>query len=65
MVWQVLAGLERGETLDELCAAWPHAVTPEAVAEAVGLADAMLRDARCTPFAARALKLSRAGQAAC
>ena len=60
MVWQVLAGLKRGETVDELCAAWPHAVTPEAVAEAVGLAGAMLRDARCTPYAARAVKLASA-----
>ena len=38
MVWQVLAGLQRGERVDELCDAWPHAITPEAVAEAVELA---------------------------
>ncbi|MEQ1852807.1 MAG: DUF433 domain-containing protein [Chthoniobacteraceae bacterium] len=60
MVWQVLAGLRRGETVDELCAAWPHAVTPEAVAEAVDLAGIMFQDARCAPYAARAVKLVRA-----
>ncbi len=61
MVWQVLAGLKRGETVDELCAAWPHAVTPEAVAEAVDLAKVMMQDARCVPHAARAAKLAHAG----
>ncbi|MEO8352112.1 MAG: DUF433 domain-containing protein [Chthoniobacteraceae bacterium] len=61
MVWQVLAGLKRGETMDELCAAWRHAVTPEAVAEAVDLAGAMLRDPRCVNHAARAVKLAQAG----
>ena len=60
MVWQVLAGLQRGERVDELCDAWPHAVTPEAVAEAVELAGAMFRDPRCAPYAARAAKLARA-----
>ena len=60
MVWQVLAGLKRGETVDELCAAWPHAVTPEAVAEAVDLAGAMFRDARYSQHIARAAKLARA-----
>ena len=60
MVWQVLAGLKRGETVDELCAAWPHAVTPEAVAEAVELAGAMFRDARYSQHIARAAKLARA-----
>jgi uncharacterized protein (DUF433 family) len=60
MVWQVLAGLQRGERVDELCDAWPGAVTPEAVAEAVELAGAMFRDARCAPYAARAAKLARA-----
>lgn len=60
MVWQVLAGLQRGERVDELCDAWPGAVTPEAVAEAVELAGAMFRDPRCTPYAARAAKLARA-----
>ena len=59
MVWQVLAGIRRGETVDELCAAWPHAVTSEAVAEAVDLAGIMFRDARCAPYAARAVKLVR------
>ena len=57
MVWQVLARLQRGETVDELCAAWPHAVTPEAVE----LAGAMFRDARCVTYAARAAKLAHAG----
>ncbi len=60
MVWQVLAGLQRGETVDELCDAWPQAITPAAVAEAVELAGAMFRDPRCAPFAARAAKLARA-----
>lgn len=60
MVWQVLDGLRRGETVDELCDAWPHAVTPEAVAEAVDLAGMMFRDARWTPYVARAVKLARA-----
>jgi len=60
MVWQVLAGLQRGETVDELCDAWPDAVTPEAVAEAVELAGAMFRDPRCASYAARAAKLARA-----
>ncbi len=60
MVWQVIAGLQRGETVDELCDAWPQAVTPEAMAEAVELAGAMFRDPRCAPFAARAAKLARA-----
>ena len=61
MVWQALAGLKRGETVDEICTHWPHAVTPEAVAEAVSLADAMFRDARCVTHAARAVKLAKAG----
>lgn len=47
MVWQVLAGLQRGERVDELCVAWPHAVTPDAVAEAVELAEVIFRDPRC------------------
>ena len=57
MVWQVLAELPRGERVDELCDAWPRAVTPEAVAEAVELAGAMFRDPRCAPYAARAAKM--------
>lgn len=61
MVWQVLAGLHRGETAEELCAAWPHAVTREAVAEAVELADAMFRDSRCVTQAARVVKMAQVG----
>lgn len=61
MIWQALAGLKRGETMDEICAHWPHAVTPEAVAETVELAGAMFRDARCVTHAARAAKLAHAG----
>ena len=60
MVWQVLAGLHRGETVDEICAHWPHAVTPPAVAEAAQLASSMFQDARCVTHAARSAKLAHA-----
>ena len=60
MVWQVIDGLQRGETVDELCDAWRGSVTAEGVAEAMSLAGAMLRDARCVPQLARAAKLGKA-----
>jgi uncharacterized protein (DUF433 family) len=42
MVWQVLEALEDGESWDEICAAWPSAVTREAIAETIRLARAAM-----------------------
>ena len=41
MVWQVLRGVQRGDPWERICAAWPHAVTREAIAEAVHLAGSL------------------------
>lgn len=38
MVWQVLEALEDGESWEEIMAAWPGAVTREAIAETIRLA---------------------------
>ena len=44
MVWQVLDALERGETNEEIVAAWDGKVQKEAIAETVRLARAALLD---------------------
>ena len=56
MVWQVLRAIERGDPWEKICAAWPHAVTREAIAEALQLAGNMLMDARSVPHVARAAR---------
>lgn len=38
MVWQVLDALEDGESWEEIMAAWPGAVSREAIAETIRLA---------------------------
>jgi uncharacterized protein (DUF433 family) len=54
MVWQVLRAVARGEPWEKICAAWPHAVTHEAIAEALALASRVFADARAVPAIARA-----------
>ena len=44
MVWQVLDALARGETWDEIVAAWDGRVSREAIAETIRLARAALLD---------------------
>ena len=56
MVWQVLRAIERGDPWERICAAWPHAVTREAIAEALQLAGNVLMDARSVPSVARAAR---------
>ena len=56
MVWQVLRAIERGEDWENICAAWPHAVTREAIAEALHLAGSVLMDARAVPALVRAAR---------
>src|SRR5438876_9145636 len=46
MVWQVLDALARGETWDEIVAAWDGRVCREAIAETIRLARAALLDSR-------------------
>ena len=56
MVWQVLRAVERGEDWENICAAWPHAVTPEAIGEALHLAGSVLMDARAVPALSRQIR---------
>jgi uncharacterized protein (DUF433 family) len=58
MAWQVLEAVERGEPWDQICAAWPHAVTHEAIEETLRLASSVFRDARAVPHVARAAQLA-------
>ena len=58
MVWQVLRAVERGTPWEEICAAWPHAVTREAIEEALHLAGSVLGEARDVPHVARAAQLA-------
>lgn len=55
MVWQVLRAVERGESWDDICAAWPHAVTREAIEEALHLAGNVLMEPSAVPAVAKAL----------
>ena len=53
MVWQVLRAVERGEPWDEICASWPHAVTPESIEEALHLAGNVLMEPSAMPTVAK------------
>ena len=57
MVWQVLDALARGESTEEIVAAWDGKVSREAIGETVRLAREVLLDdqGRLCPAAARAL----------
>lgn len=44
MVWQVLKAVARGEAWDNIVAQWPGAVSKEAIAEAVELAERSFQD---------------------
>jgi uncharacterized protein (DUF433 family) len=55
MVWQVLRAVERGESWDEICAAWRGSVTHEAIGEALHLAGNVLMEPKAVPTVARAL----------
>ena len=54
MVWQVLRAVQRGDPWERICAAWPHAVTREAIEEALRLAGNIMMEARSVPCVARA-----------
>ncbi len=46
MVWQILEDLERGETIDEIVAAWGGRVNRKAVLETIRLAHSALLNGR-------------------
>ena len=56
MVWQVLRAIERGDDWESICAAWPHAVTREAIAEAVHVAGLLFTTSVNVPHLARAAR---------
>jgi uncharacterized protein (DUF433 family) len=55
MVWQVLRAVERGESWDEICAAWRGSVTREAIEEALHLAGNVLMEPKAVSTVAKAL----------